>query len=197
MSASHDTALNTLSTSNSLSNIRVPVTPGAMAKLRIANDANLSPNGQQVAFVVWEWLPEQPEKRSRIWLVETSGNEPGPLTKSHREDSCPRWSPDSKQLAFISKEVLEGNKEKEKAKAQPYLMAFPGGEPKQICTMPNGVSRLFMTKTSNCKRRHAIWLGPTAIWRRSPSWPSLAPSRWRKLSHQRLCEAFSRSGRAG
>jgi dipeptidyl aminopeptidase/acylaminoacyl peptidase len=120
-----------------------------MAKLRIANDANLSPNGQQIAFVVWEWLPEQPEKRSRIWLVETSGNEPGPLTKSHREDSCPRWSPDSKQLAFISKEVLEGNKEKEKAKAQPYLMAYPGGEPKQICTMPNGVSNLQWSPDGN------------------------------------------------
>src|SRR5258706_3924260 len=113
-----------------------------MAELCIGNDANLSADGQYVAFVVWEWIPQQPKKRRRIWLVETSDSEPRPLTRSHREDSCPRWSTDGKQLAFISKEIGEGNKEKEKEKAQPYLMLSPEGEPKQICAMPNGVSDL-------------------------------------------------------
>jgi len=43
---------------------------------------------------------------------------------------APALGTDSKQLAFISKEVLEGNKEKEKAK--PSLSdGYPGGEPKQ------------------------------------------------------------------
>src|SRR6185312_15147452 len=116
--------------------------PGAMAKLRIADDANLSPDGRHIAFAIWEWIPEQPKKRRRIWFVETSGNEPRPLTKSQREDSCPRWSPDSKHLAFLSKEVGGGNKDNEKEKAQPYLVPFPGGEPKQICALPNGVSDL-------------------------------------------------------
>lgn len=149
MSASHDSALETISTGNSLSNTRVPVTPGAMAKLRFADDANLSPDGQYIAFVVWEWLPGQPKKRRRIWFVETSGNEPRPLTQSHREESCPRWSPDSKHLTFISKEVSEGDKEQKKDKAQPYMMTFSGGEPKQICTMSNGVSDLQWSPDGN------------------------------------------------
>src|ERR1700739_1152891 len=107
----HNSTSETVLAGNPLSGARVPVTPGAMAKLRIADDANLSPDGRHVAFVVWEWIPEQPKKRRRIWFVETSGSEPVPLTKSHREDSCPRWSPDGRQLAFISKEVGEGNKD--------------------------------------------------------------------------------------
>ncbi|HJT55969.1 MAG TPA: S9 family peptidase, partial [Ktedonobacteraceae bacterium] len=126
----------------SSSNARVPVTPGMMGKLRLPDDANLSPDGQHVAFVAADWIPEQPKKRRRIWLVGTSGKEPRPITRSHHEDSCPRWSPDGKQLAFISKEVSEGNKEKQQQKAQPYVISFPGGEPTQICTMPNGVSDL-------------------------------------------------------
>jgi dipeptidyl aminopeptidase/acylaminoacyl peptidase len=145
----HKSTSETVLAGNPLSGARVPVTPGAMAKLRIADDANLSPDGRHIAFVVWEWLPEQPKKRGRIWLVETSDSEPVPLTKSHREDSCPRWSSNSKYLAFISKEVGKGDKDKVKEKAQPYLMAFPGDEPEQICTMPNGVSDLEWSPDDN------------------------------------------------
>src|SRR6185437_5305204 len=112
----HNSTPETVLTGYSLLNARVPVTPGAMAKLRIADDANLSPDGRHIAFAIWEWIPEQPKKRRRIWFVETSGNEPRPLTKSQREDSCPRWSPDSKHLAFLSKEVGGGNKDNEKEK---------------------------------------------------------------------------------
>ena len=69
MSASHDSALETISTGNALSNTRVPVTPGAMAKLRFADDANLSPDGQYIAFVVYEHRRDSEEHVLR-WLKE-------------------------------------------------------------------------------------------------------------------------------
>src|SRR6266516_1832477 len=123
---------------NSDQHTRVPVTPGAMETLRLPTDVNLSPDGQRAAFVVLEPIPDQPKRQGRIWVVETSGGDPMPFSRGRRDDSCPRWSPDNAQLAFISKGEGEGNK----GKAQLYLIPAQGGEVKQVCTMPNGISDL-------------------------------------------------------
>src|SRR6266852_9561648 len=105
--------------------------------IRTATDANISPDGKRVAFVVWEWVPDRPKQRARIWTVNTDGGEEAqPYTKGPRADTCPRWSPDSQQLAFISRS------EGEKDRPQLYVIPPNGGEAKQVCTMPNGVSDL-------------------------------------------------------
>ncbi|GAC1377976.1 MAG: S9 family peptidase [Ktedonobacteraceae bacterium] len=131
--------MNALNKSTSQEEIasRVPFGPGAILDLRFPDDINLSPDGKKAAFVVWERNGNEPKRIGRIWIADTSGNtEPRPFTKGKKGDFCPRWSPDSKQLAFIS--TGEG----EKDKPQLYLMSTEGGEPKQVCTMPNGVSDL-------------------------------------------------------
>ena len=97
---------------------------------------NLSPDGQRVAFVVYERILEKPRPRMRVWTVGTEGGEAEPLTKNMYEAFAPRWSPDGKQIAFI------GKGEGEKEKPQVYLIPAEGGEAKQVCTMPNGVSSL-------------------------------------------------------
>jgi dipeptidyl aminopeptidase/acylaminoacyl peptidase len=124
---------------NSNQNTHVPVTPGIMETLRLPADAQLSPDGQQVAYVVMEPVADLPKRQGRIWIVETDGGEPRPLTKGPGNDSCPRWSPDNQHLAFISKMKVEGSN---KSKAQLYLMSLKDGEARQVCTMLNGVSDL-------------------------------------------------------
>ncbi|MDQ2905860.1 MAG: S9 family peptidase [Chloroflexota bacterium] len=114
---------------------RTPIGPGTIDILRRVEDVNLSADGQRVAFVVWEYVPEQPKRRARVWVVETvAGAEPRPVSKGPCEDTNPRWSPDGQQLAFIS--VQEGDK----GKPQLYVLPAAGGEAKQVCMMPNGVS---------------------------------------------------------
>ncbi|TMD38126.1 MAG: hypothetical protein E6J04_02495 [Chloroflexi bacterium] len=117
---------------------RVPVTTKTNLKdIRIATDATISPDGKRAAFVVAEWVPEMPRQRARIWAVKTDGSsEAGALAKGTRADTYPRWSPDSQQLAFISRG------EGEKDRPQVHVMAAEGGEARQVCKMPNGASDL-------------------------------------------------------
>jgi WD40 repeat protein len=117
---------------------RVPVTPGAMETLRVPADVHLSPDGQRIAYVVLEPVSDQPKRQGRIWVVDTSGGEPQPLTKGPGDDSCPHWSPDNQQLAFISKSKAEGTK----GKAQLFLIPANGSEATQVCATPNEVSDL-------------------------------------------------------
>ena len=129
---------NAMHTASGSTPSRVPIEPGTMLSIRQANDANLSPDGQRVAFVVSAFVAEQQKPQSRIWTVETSGKGEAPaarpLTKGPREDLFPRWSPDSQQIAYTS--TGEG----EKDKPQLYVIPARGGEAKSVCTMPNGVS---------------------------------------------------------
>src|SRR6266516_8063829 len=113
---------------NSNQNTRVPVTPGAMETLRLPADVHLSPDGQHVAYVLMEPVSGQPKRQGRIWVVDTTGGEPRPLTKGPGDDSCPRWSPDNQQIAFISKIRGEGSK----SKAQLYMISAQGGEARQV-----------------------------------------------------------------
>lgn len=115
---------------------RAPVTAKALLDMRFPFDANLSPDGKRVAFVVWERVEDKPKRRGNIWVVDTSGGEARPCSKRKNEEFCPRWSPNNAQLAFISKG------EGEKDKPQLFVMPAEGGEAKQVCTMPNEVSDL-------------------------------------------------------
>ena len=126
---------------NIISQARIPITPGIMQALRYADDVNLSPDARRIAFEVHDWATDQRKRRSAIWVVETSDGEvwkQKPLSKSGREDNCPRWSPDSSQLAFTSREAGDESKDK----PQLYVMPAQGGEARQVCTVPNGVSDL-------------------------------------------------------
>jgi dipeptidyl aminopeptidase/acylaminoacyl peptidase len=112
--------------------------------MRFPDEITLSPDSKRVAFVVWETVPGEPKRRGRIWIVDTAGGEPYPLTKGKRGESSPTWSPDSKQLAFLSQPEESGEKDKEKEKEKPqlYLISVEGGEAKQVCKMPNGMSEV-------------------------------------------------------
>ncbi|HLX39270.1 MAG TPA: hypothetical protein VKR42_02010, partial [Ktedonobacteraceae bacterium] len=115
---------------------RILIKPGSLEDTRIPVDVNLSPDGQRVAFVVYERVLEKQKPRMRVWMVDTDGKEAEPLTKNLRDAFAPRWSPDGKRIAFIGKE------EGEKVKPQVYIIPAEGGEAKQVCRMPNGVSGL-------------------------------------------------------
>lgn len=124
------------SSQNIANETRLPAILDVLLDARAPLDLTISADGQRVAFVVGERMPGEQKRRLRIWIAETGSGETRPFTSGKHNESCPRWSPDGKHLAFITKP--EGEKEK----PQLHLIAVTGGEPRLLCTMPNGVSEL-------------------------------------------------------
>src|SRR5580658_7554723 len=94
------------------------LTPEASLNLRTISDLQFSPNGARVAFVVAE--PPKGERRARhIWLYEKESGAVRQFTFSAKDETSPRWSPDGKQLAFLS------NRDDQQ---QIYVLRADGGE---------------------------------------------------------------------
>src|SRR5713101_3755737 len=77
------------------------LTPEASLNLRSISDLQFSPDGNRLAFVVTE--PAKGERRARhTWIYEKQSGSIRQFTYSAKSDFLPRWSPDGKQLAFLS-----------------------------------------------------------------------------------------------
>ncbi len=79
-----------------------PFTFEEMIKIQRVSDPQLSPDGRWVAFSVTMADLEINTLKSDIWLVPASGGEPRQLTRGSKNNERPRWSPDSKRIAFVS-----------------------------------------------------------------------------------------------
>lgn len=87
----------------------------------LANNPNLSPDGSLLAF---DWNGD-------IWVVPTNGGAARPLTQHTARDREPKFSPDGKEIAFVSDR--EGS-------PQVYIMPAEGGTPRQVTFHTAGYS---------------------------------------------------------
>ncbi|HIN46597.1 MAG TPA: hypothetical protein EYM87_04880, partial [Candidatus Marinimicrobia bacterium] len=72
-------------------------------RLKLVSDPQISPDGSQVVFVVETMHKGDKKYYTNLWLVPSKGGRPRKLTHGKKNDSCPRWSPDGKTIAFISR----------------------------------------------------------------------------------------------
>jgi len=99
------------------------LTPEASLSARTLSDLQLSPDGERLLFVVAE--PAKGELRPRhIWIYQKRSHVVRQFTFSGKSESAPRWSPDGKQVAFLSNR--DGDDE------QIYLMRADGGEGRAV-----------------------------------------------------------------
>jgi dipeptidyl aminopeptidase/acylaminoacyl peptidase len=111
---------------------RSPFTIDDLYQLGWLEDPRFSPDGRWIAFVHVSVDRVGNCYRRAIWLAPTDGGPARRFTAGAKSDTTPRWSPDSRRLAFCS------NRDGEVT--QIYTIELAGGEARQLTSLPNGAS---------------------------------------------------------
>ncbi|MER3404857.1 MAG: hypothetical protein C4289_06570, partial [Chloroflexota bacterium] len=91
-----------------------------LMRFRLVGDPRISPDGRRVIYTVKRIDAEKNKYFTRLHMVEAETGAARPFTGDGLNDTTPRWSPDGRQVAFIS--------DREKPRAQIYLIPPDGGE---------------------------------------------------------------------
>lgn len=94
-----------------------------LMKIQRISDPQVSPDGKWIAYVVSTPDLDANKMVSHIWRLSLAGGEPRQLTRGESSDSRPRWSPDSKSIAFISSRA---------GASQVWIIPADGGEARQL-----------------------------------------------------------------
>jgi len=107
-------------------------TPDDLFLLKNVSDPQVSPDGKLVAYVVSWPEREDDETRYSIFLAPMDGTTRARRFTHGKKDHSPRWSPDGKQLAFVS-DRGERN--------QLFVAPMDGGEARQVTHSKWGVGQ--------------------------------------------------------
>ncbi|MBA3530504.1 MAG: S9 family peptidase [Ardenticatenales bacterium] len=111
-------------------NKHIVIAPPDLFRLKFLEGAQLSPDGRQVVYTISHVNAEQEKEFVTLWLLSLESGESRQLTSGQSRDTNPQWSPDGKQVAFLSNRG---------AKPQLYLLPLEGGEPRPLTALEQGV----------------------------------------------------------
>jgi len=110
-------------------NDRRLITPEDVFRFQLVSDAQLSPDGARVAYVL-QWTNRDENRYfSNVWVVPCDGRAPRPFTRGDHGDRSPRWAPDGGSLAFLSDRG---------EKTQIWRIPADGGEAEALTTLEEG-----------------------------------------------------------
>ena len=103
-----------------------PFDINALMELKRIGDPQISPDGKLVAFTVQTVDMAANKKPVQVWIVPLEGGAPTQITHDGESNSRPRWSPDSKRIAYVSDRG---------GSSQIWMMDPDGANAKQITTL--------------------------------------------------------------
>ena len=117
-----------------------PFTPDDLIRLRRLSDVQVSPDARYATYTLSETDVEADKRRTDLWLIDLTAKEPAPrrLTQNPANDSTPRWSPDGKQIYFLSSRS---------GSTQVWRLPLTGGEPTQVTDYPRDVGSFEIAPT--------------------------------------------------
>jgi dipeptidyl aminopeptidase/acylaminoacyl peptidase len=106
-----------------------PSTPRAITvddvfEIRDVRDPQITDDGKWVAYVVATPSLKKDKTDTRVWMTPTGGGDAIAMTAEDVSSSQPRWSPDGKSLAFLSR--------RNEGKTQVWLLNRMGGEAQRL-----------------------------------------------------------------
>jgi dipeptidyl aminopeptidase/acylaminoacyl peptidase len=118
-------------------------TPALSMRYRQVFGTTMSADGKLVAYVVRSADMKGTESRyvTQLWVAAADGSWNRQYTHGPKGASSPAFSPDGKELAFLSSRpaVVEHEKDEGNGKSQVWVMPVNGGEAWQLTDAPSGV----------------------------------------------------------
>src|SRR5262245_47888356 len=110
-----------------------PLTVEELWAVRRPGAPSLSPDGRRAVVDVTTYDMAENRKESQLWLLSTTGEPPRQLTAHSASSTNPRWWPDGRGIAFLSRR--EGDE-----RNQLYRIAPDGGEAVRVTRLATGAS---------------------------------------------------------
>ena len=108
-----------------------------MLAMQRISEPRVSPHGKHVVFVVRTTDLQENKGSTDLWLVQADGTRPRQLTSDPAGDNNPRWSPDGKQVFFISDRC---------GTSQVWKISLGGGKAEQVTDLPLDVGNLILSR---------------------------------------------------
>lgn len=123
------------------------VTKESLFELQSITNPVLSPNESEAVFVRTQINEKENNYEAHLFHIDLETEEVTQWTFGNERITSPQWSPNGKQIAFVSNR---------KDKNQLYIMNRLGGEAQQMTTLPNGVNSYLWSPDGE-----TIWLTST------------------------------------